>query len=181
MDSGLIIIPGALIVHLCQNSTLLALLKVHLSFKILAEKLWFWLIWKSTLNNILKIYFSVHGISCGTVQKLWQRLWQPRRDRPHRSRWCCDNDVIADVTTSASEMAESPDQPCCSCVIHTKRAPCNIQHLDYNYRGDFEILHAASDYNTVNTKTSFICEEDDYFLSLSKDRRFLTPIPVSEL
>ena len=31
VDSGLlIIIPGALIVHLCQNSTLLTLLKVHL-------------------------------------------------------------------------------------------------------------------------------------------------------
>ena len=127
--------------------------------------------------------FTVHGRSCTSAPKLWQRLRRrPRgRDRP-RSRWCCDNDVIADVGTSASagEMAASPDQPCCSCVIHAKRAPCNIQHLDYNYRGDFEILH-ASNYNTVNTKTSFISEDDDYFLSLSKDRRFLTPIPVSEL
>ena len=129
----------------------------------------------------------MHGRDCSTVPKLLRRLWRPRHrgDRPY-PRWCCDNDVIADVATSASEMthATSPDsQPCCSCVIHAKRrAPCNIQHLDYNYRGDFEILHhAASNYNTVNTKTSFICEEDDYFLSLSKDRRFLTPIPVSEL
>ena len=33
MDSGLlIIISGAIIVHLCQNSTLLALLKVHLRY-----------------------------------------------------------------------------------------------------------------------------------------------------
>lgn len=134
----------------------------------------------------LTIFIVVHGRDCSTVPKLWRRLWRPRPrgDRPY-PRWCCDNDVIADVATSASEMthATSPDsQPCCSCVIHAKRAPCNIQHLDYNYRGDFEILHhAASNYNTVNTKTSFICEEDDYFLSLSKDRRFLTPIPVSEL
>ena len=30
MEELLIIIPGALIVHLCQNSTLLMLLKVHL-------------------------------------------------------------------------------------------------------------------------------------------------------
>ena len=131
-------------------------------------------------------FITVHGRSCTSAPKLWQRLRRrPRgRDRP-RSRWCCDNDVIADVgpSTSAGEMAVSPDQQCCGCgihVIHAKRAPCNIQHLDYNYRGDFEILQ-ASNYNTVNTKTSFICEDDDYFLSLSKDRRFLTPIPVSEL
>ena len=49
----------------------------------------------------------------------------------------------------------------------------------FNFSREFEFLHA--DFNTLNTKSSFLGEEDDYFLSLSKDRRFLTPIPVSEL
>ena len=56
----------------------------------------------------------------------------------------------------------------------------NVHHLNYsNSSREFEYLHA--DFNTLNTKSSFLGEEDDYFLSLSKDRRFLTPIPVSEL
>jgi hypothetical protein len=100
----------------------------------------------------------------------------------NRRRWCCDNDVIADVTSS--EMVSSPDQASfCSCVVHSTqpKAPCNIQHLDYNYSRDFEFFHPDFN-NTVNTKSSFLTnDEDDYFLSLSKDRRFLTTIPVSEL
>jgi len=127
------------------------------------------------------------------------------QDRPRR--WCCDNDVIADIATTSSELASSPDQICCSCVVHsnssgrngggnfyvgrnpfpglpkntanTPSSSCNVHHINYSYSREFEFLHA--DFNTLNTKSSFLGEEDDYFLSLSKDRRFLTPIPVSEL
>ena len=143
---------------------------------------------------------------------VWSLQDQPRR-------WCCDNDVIADIATTSSELASSPEQICCSCVVHSSSTsgsgrnsaggyanyyggrmigpaknhlhqssannggatmpPCNIHHLNYSYSREFEFLHA--DFNTLNTKSSFLGEDDDYFLSLSKDRRFLTPIPVSEL
>jgi len=128
------------------------------------------------------------------------------QERPRR--WCCDNDVIADIATTSSELASSPDQICCSCVVHSNSSVrntggnyfggqdhsfqgakngtnsaannFNVHHLNYsNSSREFEYLHA--DFNTLNTKSSFLGEEDDYFLSLSKDRRFLTPIPVSEL
>ena len=113
------------------------------------------------------------------------------RNRFHTSSWCCDNDVIADVATTSSEMASTPeDQICCSCVVHSQRAPTSengtkvkkpnkSQQLPYETSANFEFLHA--DFSTLNTKSSFLGEDDDYFLSLSKDRRFLTPIPVSEL
>ena len=121
---------------------------------------------------------------------------------------------ISDIATTSSELAASPEQICCSCVVHSTSGsgrnsaggyanyyggrmlpknhqslntanngvtmpPCNIHHLNYSYSREFEFLHA--DFNTLNTKSSFLGEDDDYFLSLSKDRRFLTPIPVSEL
>ncbi len=118
---------------------------------------------------------------------------------------CCDkNDAIADISPP-SELVSSPDQACCSCVVVQQGGPsrgqpkrCNIQHLDYNYMtqhsayssqhsglayNDFEFLHADFN-NTVNTKSSYMGgtdEETDYFLSLSKDRKYLKPIPVSEL
>ena len=106
-----------------------------------------------------------------------------------RSSWCCDNDVIADIATTSSEMASTPEDLCCSCVVHhpnrgglSKKAELSSsQQLGFGSTRDFEFLHA--DFNTLNTKSSFLGGEDDqdYFLSLSKDRRFLTPIPVSEL
>ena len=125
-------------------------------------------------------------------------------DRPRR--WCCDNDVIADVSNvNINNSVGSPDQMCCGCMtvshqndiqkslndghlrpqIGFGKNSCNVQHLNYGHygqnpqSGEIEFLHA--DFNTLNTKSSFLGEEDDYFLSLSKDRRFLTPIPVSEL
>lgn len=143
--------------------------------------------------------------TCCDLKQAWSRLHDGRLGRGgHRrkGRWCCDNDVIADVATTASEMASSPDQICCGCVNsynsasnrhsatsnglrgHYQTGPntiksCNVQHLNYSYSSrDFD-FHA--DFNTMNTKTSFLAEDDDYFLSLSKDRRFVTPIPVSEL
>lgn len=128
----------------------------------------------------LVIFVAVHG-GCRRYLKpencnpsgLFSRLTRPpAAERLARPRWCCDNDVIAD----SSEMASSPDQVCCSCAIHNySRRPKTI----CSSARDFEFFHA--DFNTVNTKSSFICEDDDYFLSLSKDRRYLTPIPVSEL
>ena len=87
-------------------------------------------------------------------------------------------------------MASTPEADlCCSCVVHSNQgvrvnergSGKNVnkaQQLQYA-SGDFEFLHA--DFSTLNTKSSFLGEDDDYFLSLSKDRRFLTPIPVSEL
>ena len=129
----------------------------------------------------------------GPRSLLWS-LQDPLADRygtNFRSSWCCDNnDVINDVTASASasELASTPeDQICCSCVVHTNRAPSSgqnkkhkkTQNLPYESSANFEFLHA--DFSTLNTKSSFLGEDDDYFLSLSKDRRFLTPIPVSEL
>ena len=128
---------------------------------------------------------------------LWWSLQDPRGGHRHRSPWCCDNDVIADIATTSSEMASTPeDQICCSCVVHSsthQRGPkppvknsqsqnSVAQQIGFgssSSRCDFEFLHA--DFNTLNTKSSFLGEDDDYFLSLSKDRRFLTPIPVSEL
>ena len=98
--------------------------------------------------------------------------------------------MIADIATTSSEMASTPEDLCCSCVVHhpnrggglSKKAELSSsQQLGFGSTRDFEFLHA--DFNTLNTKSSFLGGEDDqdYFLSLSKDRRFLTPIPVSEL
>ena len=96
--------------------------------------------------------------------------------------------MIADIATTSSEMASTPEDLCCSCVVHhpnrglSKKADLSSsQQLGFGSTRDFEFLHA--DFNTLNTKSSFLGGEDDqdYFLSLSKDRRFLTPIPVSEL
>ena len=105
-----------------------------------------------------------------------------------RSSWCCDNDVIADIATTSSEMASTPEDLCCSCVVHShpnnrlskKTENLSSSSQQFGSTRDFEFLHA--DFNTLNTKSSFLGSDDqDYFLSLSKDRRFLTPIPVSEL
>lgn len=123
----------------------------------------------SALTLGLIVFVAVHCRQC-PKKFVFSRM----RDR-RRGRWCCDNDVIAD---SEMASASSPDQICCSCILQTNRGAETHQNSSVSAH-QFEFLHA--DFNTLNTKSSFLGSDDDYFLSLSKDRRFLTPIPVSEL
>ncbi len=42
--------------------------------------------------------------------------------------------------------------------------------------------YRQQDFSTANTRSSFCYDDDDdYFLSLSKDRKVIKPIPVSQL